>query len=90
MIGISRVKSPAEPMVCGLSPGASELRTLGPANLVKLSRLDFRVARYSRSEGGTGGPRPVLSAKGSGRSTADPPIPIVAALSSTHEALGRP
>jgi hypothetical protein len=30
MIGISRVKPPAEPMVCGLSPGGSEIRTLGP------------------------------------------------------------
>ena len=32
----------------------------------------------------------VHSAKWSGRSTTDPPIPIVAALSSTHEAVGRP
>ena len=39
---------------------------------------------------GTGRPRPVHSAKWSGRSTTDPPIPIVAALSSTHEAVGRP
>jgi hypothetical protein len=32
----------------------------------------------------------VHSAKWSGRSTPDPPIPIVAALSSTHEAVGHP
>jgi hypothetical protein len=31
MIGISRVKSPAEPVVCGLSAGGSRIRTVGSA-----------------------------------------------------------
>ena len=38
---------------------------------------------------GAGRLHPVHSAKWFGRSTTDPP-PIVAALSSTHEAVGRP
>src|SRR5438132_8401297 len=49
MIGISRVKSPAEPMVCGLSPEGKWIRTIGPPPEIvvdpSVSRRDHR-AKY--------------------------------------------